>query len=442
MKVLLCNKFFFLNGGIEKYLSDLLRQLPVAGHTPIPFSVRYAGSWESPYQPYFLDPPTVSGMAHFKDFKASDCNWLRLADRSIYSVEARLRLSRLLEKVDGVDVAYLLNTCNYMSPSIIHTLRRRGIPMVVHVGDYHLICPNYLLLRNSKPCTLCVRGDYYHGMAHRCVKNSLPASAVRVLGMYVQKWLRLYQLVDALVVPCRFMREQLVCGGLPRERIHLVPYPVADTARLDEPWNKENYILFFGRISHEKGIDLLVRAYQRASFPARLVIIGRSYDGERERLERLVEPEQADRIQFLGFRQGAELSRWIGRALFTVVPSRWYDNAPLSIYESMLHETPVLAANIGGIPEQVQEGVTGRLFAPDSVEALAAGLQEMLGDRERLIRMGQAGRRYVLENLSLKAHTEQLLALFGTIRENSRSNGRGGRNSAPHYHSIAGSELP
>ena len=249
--------------------------------------------------------------------------------------------------------------------------------------------------------------------------------------MYVQKWLRLYQLVDALVVPCRFMREQLVCGGLPRERIHLVPYPVADTARFDEPWSKENYILFFGRISHEKGIDLLVRAYQRASFPARLVIIGRSYDGERERLERLVEPDQADRIQFLGFRQGAELSRWIGRALFTVVPSRWYDNAPLSIYESMLHETPVLAANIGGIPEQVQEGLTGRLFAPDSVEALAAGLQEMLGDRERLIRMGQAGRRYVLENLSLKAHTEQLLALFGTIRGNSRSTGRRRRSSAP-----------
>ena len=112
MKVLLCNKFFFLNGGIEKYLSDLLRQLPLAGHTPIPFSVRYAGSWESPYQPYFLAPPTVSGMAHFKDFKASDCNWLRLADRSIYSVEARLRLSRLLEKVDPSRTALSNRSCS------------------------------------------------------------------------------------------------------------------------------------------------------------------------------------------------------------------------------------------------------------------------------------------------------------------------------------------
>lgn len=420
MKILLCNKFFFLNGGIEKYLSELLRQLPLVGHTTIPFSVRYAGSWDSPYRRDFLAPPTISGIAHFKDFTRGDCHWLRLADRSIYSLEARLRLSRLLEKVHGVDIAYLLNTCNYMSPSIIHTLRRRRIPVVVHVGDYHLICPNYLLLRDGKPCTLCTRGDYYHAIQYRCVKNSLPASGVRAIGMYVQRWLRLYHLVDALVVPCRFMREQLIGGGFPGERIHLLHYPVADTVRHPEPWKKENYILFFGRISYEKGLDTLIRAYQRAAVPVDLVVVGRSYDGERERLESLIAPDRAHGIHFLGFKQGAELARWIGQALFTVVPSRWYDNAPLSIYESMLHETPVLAANIGGIPEQVQEGVTGQLFAPDSVEGLADGLKGMLADREHLIRMGEAGRRFVLENLSLEAHTEQLLVLFETILDDSR----------------------
>ena len=415
MKILLCNKFFFLNGGVERYLRDLLEYLPRAGHTPVPFSVRYRGSWESPYSRYFLPPPTRSGKPHFKDVRLVHSNLLRLADRGVYSFEARCKLSRLIEEVPYIRVAFLLNTCNYMSLSILHTLRRHRVPSVMFLGDYHLVCPNYLLLRDGAPCTLCIHGDYLHGVRHRCVKGSRLASAVRATSMYVQKWLRMYDLVQAFVVPCRFMGEKLVDGGFPRDRIHLIPYPVTETGVAFESRVKKDYILYFGRITYEKGLDTLILAFQQSNPPVDLYLLGRDYDGEKERLRGLIRPEFAQRIRFLGFKEGAELSRWIGEALCTVVPSRWYDNAPLSVYESFLHRTPVLAADIGGIPEQIEVGVTGRLFPSDSVPGLAEALTSMLSDRERLVEMGRNAREHVLRDCTMEKHGEKLLGLFETV---------------------------
>jgi glycosyltransferase involved in cell wall biosynthesis len=419
MRILLCNKYFFLNGGTEKYLQDLLRQLPVDGHEPIPFSVRYSNSWESPYNRYFLQPPGSPDEMHYRNVRLGALNWIRYLDRAVYSLEARVRLSKLIADVGRMDIAYLLNIYNYMSPSIVHTLKHHRIPVVLQLGDYHLVCPSYLLLRNGRPCTLCVKGSYYHGLRYRCVKNSTVASAVRVAAMTVQRLLRLYRNLDAFVVPCLFMGSILVQAGFPPSRIHLIPYPVF-TSGHSSASPRKNYILYFGRITYEKGLDTLIGAYQRAMLAEDLVIMGRSYDGEEERLRKLIRPEWKDRIRFIGFKTGEEFSRWVAEALFTVVPSRWYDNAPISIYESMSCETPVLASRIGGTPEQIVDGITGRLFDPDSEADLCDGLRWMASDRQRLRKMGEAGRAFVLDRHAMEKHLGQLLDLFRSVIENSR----------------------
>ena len=411
MRIVLCNKYFFLNGGTEKYLHDVTEGLSARGHDPIPFSVQYAGSWASPYERTFLPPPGAPDQAHFKNIHLASTNWLRLLDRSIYSLEARRYLSRLMAEVGSIDVAYLLNIYNYMSPSIIHTFLHHGIPVVMRLGDYHLLCPCYTFLRAGTPCTLCLGGNYLHGLQYRCVKGSFAASALRVLSMYVHKWLGIYRHVGAFVVPCNFMKDKLVAAGFPSNRVHLIKTPIV-SPHLPADLPKANIILYFGRISYEKGLDTLIEAYQRTLPPVDLVLIGRSYDGERERLEKLINREATGRIQFLDFMAGEALSPWIAQALFTVVPSRWFDNAPISIYESYLHGTPVLASSIGGIPEQVKEGVTGRLFAPDSSLDLGESIQWMLSDRERLLQMGRAGRDLVLREYSMEEHLGRLLELF------------------------------
>jgi glycosyltransferase involved in cell wall biosynthesis len=454
MHIVFCNKYFFLNGGVEKYLYDVMNYLSARGHTTIPFSVRYAGTWTSPYQDYFLAPPGDPKEALWENIRFSPVNILRFLDRSTYSFEARIKLSRLLKAVHGANIAYILNIYNYMSPSIIHTLKRHRIPVVMQVGDYNLLCPSFSLLRDSKPCTLCVRGQYYHGLRYRCVKNNLAASAVRVAAMYVQRLLGLYELVDAFVVPCQFMKNKLLEGGfseynthvLPypverrqgarkrrgereregrregevksEERIHILQYPIERTIAPDKAWHKKDYIVYFGRLSYEKGIDTLISAFQKLNPPIDLYIIGRSYDGEEERLKRLIEPHAQNRIHFLGFQSGQNLMRWIAEALFSVVPSRWYDNAPISTYESFMNGTPVLASRIGGIPEQVQEGVTGRLFEPDSCDDLAQKMDEMLTNREQLLQMGIAGQNYVKRNLLIKDQMDSLMNLFENVIAN------------------------
>lgn len=385
------------------------------------------------------------------NIRFTPANILRFLDRSTYSFEARIKLSRLLKAVHGADIAYVLNIYNYMSPSILHTFKRNRIPVVMQIGDYNLLCPSYSLLRNGSPCTLCVRGQYYHGLRYRCVKNNLAASAVRVAAMYLQRMLGLYDLVDAFVVPCGFMRDKLIEGGfseqkthmLPypverrqgirkregerekegrregelkgEERIHVLQYPIERTIEPDKRWHKKDYIVYFGRISYEKGLDTLIGAFQKLNPPVDLYIIGRSYDGEEERLKRLIEPHVRDRIHFLGFQSGQALAQWIVEAQISVVPSRWYDNAPLSTYESFLNGTPVLASRIGGIPEQVEEGVTGELFEPDSIDDLAKKMDLMLSNRERLVQMGIAGQAYVKKTLLIKDQMDSLMSLFETV---------------------------
>jgi glycosyltransferase involved in cell wall biosynthesis len=450
MKILFCNKYFFLNGGVEKYLYDVMNYLSNRGHETIPFSVRYAGSWPTPYADYFLPPPGDPGQALWANIRFSPANILRFLDRSTYSFEARVKLNRLIKAIGGADIAYILNIYNYMSPSIIHTLRAHRIPVAMQIGDYNLLCPSYSFLRNSRPCTLCARGDYYHGLCHRCVKNNIIASSVRVSAMYLQRLIRIYELIDAFVVPCDFMRTKLIEGGFSKARLHLLPYPVElrqrkrrkegdrdgegrrrgekPSSRIhilqypiehqappDPGWRKKNYIVYFGRLSYEKGLDTLIRAFQKLNPPVELYIIGRSYDGEEDRLRSLIEPHVKDRIHFIGFQSGPTLMQWITEALFSVVPSRWYDNAPISTYESFLNGTAVLASRIGGIPEQVEDGVSGCLFEPDSSEDLASKMDLMLSDRERLVRMGLAGKAFVREKLNIKDQMDGLVSLFEAV---------------------------
>ena len=427
MRILICNKFFFLNGGTDRYFFELMEELDRQRHSAIPFSVRHGISKNSPYLKYFLAPPGAADQTHFDHLKLTRANWFRLLDRSIYSWEARRCLDRLIRAEGPIDIGYLLNIYNYMSPSIIDTFRRHHIPVVLRLGDYHLQCASYLFLRDGKPCTLCLRGAYYHGIQYRCVKQSFLVSAIRVAAMYLHRWLGLHDQVAAIVVPCEFMKAMLIAGGFPATKIHRIASPVPTHCRQlsSELAHKEEYFLYFGRITPEKGLDTLIEAFQQiaASTKVNLVVLGRDYDGERERLTRLIQPRYQDRIRFLGFIEGEELDRWIGKALFTVAPSRWYDNAPLSVYESFAHGTPVLASRMGGIPEQISDGETGKLFAAGSVVELAAALQWMLADRKRLEVMGQRGRTAVLEQHDWLGHTGKLLNLFEDIIRRYRRSG-------------------
>ncbi len=418
MRIVCCNKYFFVNGGTEQYMFRILDHLPRRGCEVAPFSVAYAGSRPSPYSRYFLPPPGDPGQTHFNTLSKGlgiFSRLPRLLGRAVWSFEAARALSRLVDDLGDVDAGYILNIYNYMSPSVIDVFKKRGIPVVMRLGDYHLLCLSYHLSYKNRPCERCLHGAYWHGMARRCVKGSLPASVVRGAAMYVHRLLGVYDRVDAFVAPCQFMRDKLVEGGFPAGRIHVIPQGVE--ADIPEPTGeKGSYILYFGRISPEKGLDTLLAAYQDLAPDVDLILAGKSAGGYDAALEACVRPGFSQRIRFTGFMQGQALSDLISGALFSVAPSRWYDNAPLSVLESAMRGVPVLGADIGGIPELIGDGVTGLLFRPDDAADLADKMGRLLADRDALAAMGRAARERALRAGSLDDHLRRLLALFDALK--------------------------
>jgi glycosyltransferase involved in cell wall biosynthesis len=417
MRIVCCNKYFFVNGGTEQYLFRLLEHLPRRGCQAVPFSVAYAGSRPSPYAGYFLPPPGEPGQTHYASLSrglGAVLRLPRLVGRAVWSFEAGRALARLLDDLGEVDAGYVLNIYNYMSPSVIDVFAKRGIPVVMRLGDYHPVCLSYHLSYENRPCERCLRGAFWNGMVRRCVKGSLAASLVRGAAMYVHRLAGVYDRVDAFVTPCRFMREKLIAGGFPAGKIHVLPQGV-ETDIPAPDGEKGNYILAFGRLSPEKGLDTLLEAYQDLAPDVDLVLAGRGVGGYEAFLKGLVRPGFEGRIRFPGFVQGPELSELVSRALCSVTPSRVYDNAPLSVLESAVRGTPSLGADIGGIPELIEDGVTGALFTPGDAADLADRLGRLLADRPGLAAMGRAAREKALRSGSLDDHLTRLLALFRSL---------------------------
>jgi glycosyltransferase involved in cell wall biosynthesis len=222
----------------------------------------------------------------------------------------------------------------------------------------------------------------------------------------------IYRKVDLFITPSACMREILIEAGYDGDRIVHIPSfysgPLTDGTESVE----DDYILYFGRISTEKGLDTLLGAFALAAPGVRLVLAGADVDGLTARLQALAtELGIASNVEFVGFKGRAELDQLIQRCMFTIVPSRWLDNCPMSVLESFAHGKAVIGSAIGGISEQLT-AECGLLCPPNDVEALAEGLCRMAGDAGMRRAMGQAARQRLCDVYSPERHCERVLAIF------------------------------
>jgi len=331
MNILIVNKYFFVSGGPERYMFSVIEALERQGHRVIPLALQLEQNRPSPYAHYFLPPPLSEETSHYKDFSLGLADKLRLTARALYYWTARRRVAEIVRR-ERIDVVYLLNICNYISPSVVDGAREAGARVVMRLSDFNFICASYHFFRDGQVCTACMHG-MHHAVKYRCMRGSLSLSLARVLAMKWHVLSRIYRRVDAFVAPSRFMAETLARVNIPPERIAYVPSFVI----LDEyqpEFAVGEYVVFFGRLDADKGVDVLLRAWQRlgASAPP-LRIVG---SGEAElRLRELAASLGAANVQFDGFADQAQLARIIRGAAFVVVPSLWPDNAPMAVYEAM-----------------------------------------------------------------------------------------------------------
>ena len=356
MKILLSNKFYYRRGGDCIYMLNLEQLLKQHGHEVAVFAMDYPENIETPWSKYF--PQNMSKLMAFT--------------RPFGSKEVRTKFNKLLDDFEP-DVVHLNNIHTQLSPVIAELAHKRGIKVVWTLHDYKLLCPRYDCLRNGvEICELCFNGDKSNCKTYKCMKGSRLASIIGYKEAVIWNREQLEACTDIFICPSRFMAEKMTQGGFDKKKLLTLCNFIDVNKCKKEEYGKEDYYCYVGRLSHEKGVNTLLEAAKQ--LPYKLMVIG---GGPLSDELKAKANGSKGSIEFVGYKQWNEIKTLVGKARFTVIPSEWYENNPLSVIEAQCLGTPVLGANIGGIPELIDNEVTGMTFKSRNVDDLTKKIEAM-----------------------------------------------------------------
>ena len=399
MKILLINKYFYSRGGCENNLFRSADVLKSKGHRVIYFSMQHPRNIKTEYEKYFISNVDYE--------KSGFVNKIKCSSRLLYSFEARKNIDKLL-RYEKPDIAHLHNIYHQISPSIIHSLKKFRVPIVMTLHDYKMVCAAYVLLSGGKICEACKSGKYYNCLLNKCVKDSRMKSILNTCEMYLHhKILHIYNLIDVFISPSMFLKYKMEQMGLNGKIMHLPTFVNLEEYEPQYNW-QENSIVCFGRVSKEKGLFTLIEAMKGLNI--KLKIIG---EGPiKEDLVSKVRSSEMKNIDFLGYVTVEKLKDEIRKSMFVVVPSEWYENNPGSIIEGFALGKPVIGARIGGIPELVKENETGLTFESGNSEDLKAKITQLSKNTAEIERMGRNARRKVEEQFNTEIYYEKLMNIY------------------------------
>ena len=356
MKILLSNKFYYRRGGDCIYMLNLEQLLKQHEHEVAVFAMDYPENISTPWSKYF--PQNMSKLMAFT--------------RPFGSNEVKTKFNKLLDDFKP-DVVHLNNIHTQLSPVMAELAHKCGIKVVWTLHDYKLLCPRYDCLHNGTDiCELCFNGDKSNCKTYKCMKGSALASMIGYKEAVTWNRERLEACTDVFVCPSQFMAEKMAQGGFDKKKLlTLCNFIDVDKCKKDE-YGKEDYYCYVGRLSHEKGVNTLIEAAK--NLPYKLKVIGGGPLSEELRVK---SEKSKCNVEFLGYKQWDEIKSIVGKARFTVIPSEWYENNPLSVIEAQCLGTPVLGARIGGIPELIEDGVTGMTFESRNVDDLTNKIEAM-----------------------------------------------------------------
>ena len=355
MNILMAHWAWYSTGGDWTYVDGVCKLYESKGHHIIPFSVHNEKNAPTPYEKYFLN--SVDYKAFYNKIPLK--HGIATAINSIYSTEAKQKLSLLLSE-NKVDIAQLNSITNYHTPSIIPVLNKAKIPIVWRILDYRLICPNSSFLSNDKICEACYKHKYYNCILKKCKKNSLLASTLLAIESYTYSILPYYKKIDLFLFQSEFTRDMFVKFGFDIKKTHIIENSY-DYSDIQPNYTGGNYILYFGRISKEKGIQTLLKAMEKLP-EIQLKIVG---DGPQlEEYKDYSSKKMLSNVSFMGPKWGSELKPIIEKSEFVVLPSEWYDPSPYVVLQAFAYGKPVVASDIGGLKDLIINNENGLLFEP------------------------------------------------------------------------------
>ena len=417
MKILIVNKFLYPNGGSETYIFKLGEELKKRGHEVEYFGMEHEGMIVGNRAGIY-----TSNM----DFHTGRLQKLFYPFKIIYSKEAYKKMLKLMDTLRP-DVVHLNNFNFQLTPSIIYAIRdwemanRQRVKIVYTAHDYQWVCPNHMMQQRpgSAPCFACKGGKFMACAKNGCIHGSKVKSLLGAIESIYHLKRKTYDMVDLIICPSEFLKRMIETYPLWKDRDHpqiVVMHNFTEKAKSnaaektdDESedhtlYDKDDYVLYFGRYSYEKGVKTLLEVCK--SHPE----IAFRFAGSGELKD---EVQKCQNVTDLGFLQGDELIKTISRAKLTIFPSEWYENCPFAVMESQMYGTPVLASDIGGVPELLQDGIRGELFRPGDADDLGRHLEGILSDSEKLQRYTENCGNVSFDTVG--KYTDKFLALIDSV---------------------------
>lgn len=346
MKILMVNKFLYPNGGSETYMFKLGDYLTSLGH-----EVEYFGM-EHPNRCVGNSADCYTENMDFHN--SGGLKKIKLSLKTIYSGEAREKIGKVINDFKP-DIVHLNNINFQLTPSIIYEIKKYNIPIVQTVHDVQMACPNHRMYneQREKICSKCLNGNYINCIKDKCVHGSVFKSAIAAFESYFYHAKGVYSLIDCYICPSKFIANVISNAGINSQKINVLHNYCNKPTELEPKDTSKKYVLYFGRLSIEKGIKSLIEVCKQLP-EIEFVFAGTgplasACNGIKN-------------IKAVGFKSGEELKSLIRNAMFSVSPSECYDNCPMSIIESLSLGTPVICSDLGGAPELINPGKTGEIF--------------------------------------------------------------------------------
>lgn len=378
MKILIVNKFLYLNGGSETYILKLGNYLKFLGH-----EVQYFGMYDE-RNIMKNESESYSDNIDFHSSNSGTASKLKTALSTIYSKNANLKIRKVLEQFKP-DIVHLNNINFQLTPSIIYEIKAHSIPIVQTVHDTQIACPchRFYIEHKKKICRKCEGGNYLNCVANKCVQNSFSKSFLAAFESYYYHLRKTYNLVDLYICPSKFIADVIIKAGISKNKTTVMHnFSDLGTEIQNKTKSSKKYALYFGRLSEEKGINTLIKCCKDS--PEVKFVFAGSGPLEADIKSALKEYKN---IEFIGFKTGNELQQIILEAAFSICPSECYDNCPLSVIESMALGTPVIASDLGGTKELVSDGITGLIFKAYDSSDLTEKINSLWNDEDTILKM-------------------------------------------------------
>lgn len=291
------------------------------------------------------------------------------------------------------DVVNVHNLYPFISPAALRECKRVGVPVVMTIHNFRLMCPTGLFMRDGRPCELCLRkGNEWGCVRYNCEHSALKSIGYAARNAVARRGRHYLDCVDRFACITDFQRRKLIEAGFPEERLLVIPNSM-DASTAAAP-SLGDYVAYSGRISREKGVDMIIETARRhPGIPFKIAGAVRDSD---------IVADLPANVELVGYLNAKELAAFYSRARFIVMASRWYEGFPMTILEAASYSKPTVGPDHGGFTEIIGAGkdAIGVVFTPGDAQSLETAIVALWNDPDETIRLGRQAHQKLLAQYS------------------------------------------